>query len=155
MTLSKVCRGCEATKEDSEFPVRKDRSGRLRPYCRDCSNRISKARYRNHKRNSPFKHRCTRAKSRASNLNVDFDLTPEYLESIWTGFCPVLGVPIDMDTDRRDELAAELDRFQPKLGYVKGNVHWLSRKVNRIKNNVSIRELESLVLWMREVTDES
>ena len=56
-------------------------------------------------------------------------------------------------TDRLSEYAAELDRFSPELGYVKGNVHWLSRRANRIKNNTSVEVLESLLEWMKNVAD--
>jgi len=145
------CKSCNEDKEVSDFPVRNDRSGRLRPYCKVCANSIQKSRYAAHRKNNPFLHRCTRAKSRASGLGLPFDLTPEYLSSIWTGTCPVLNIPIELSTDREDELAVELDRFVPSLGYIQGNVTWLSRKANRIKNNVSEEELEKLLEWMKHV----
>lgn len=148
-----ICRGCQQDKPTVEFPVRKDRSGRLRPYCTSCASNAQRSRYSSHRKNRPFLHRCTRARSRASGLGVPFDLTPEYLESIWTGVCPVLKQPINLVTDRVSEDAAELDRFSPELGYVKGNVHWLSRKANRIKNNTSVEILESLLEWMKNVAD--
>lgn len=148
-----ICRGCKKDKDKENFPVRKDRSGRLRPYCRECANDGQKARYTHYKNKSPFLHRCTRAKSRAAGLKVPFDLTPEYLEGIWTGVCPVLGVQINLITERSDEHAAELDRFDPALGYVKGNVNWLSRKANRIKNNTTVEILEKLLGWMKDVSN--
>ena len=148
-----LCKSCGAEKEIDDFPVRNDRSGRLRPYCKTCSNSSQRARYVSHRKNNPFLHRCTRAKSRAKGLEVPFNLTPEYLESMWTGKCPVLKVDLNLVTDRSDEYAAELDRFNPELGYVKGNVHWLSRKANRIKNNTSVEILENLLEWMKNVSD--
>jgi hypothetical protein len=114
-------------------------------------NEAQRIRYERHKQESPFKHKCTRARARASNLKVPFDLTPEYLESIWTGICPVLGAPISFtQKDRTDEFAAELDRFVPELGYTQGNVTFLSRKANRLKNSASVPELERLLEWMKE-----
>jgi hypothetical protein len=78
-------------------------------------------------------------------------LDAEYLESIWTGLCPVLQVPIYLhERDRSDEFTAELDRFVPNKGYTKGNVHFLSRKANRLKNNVTTKELEQLINWMKQ-----
>jgi hypothetical protein len=65
----------------------------------------------------------------------------------------VLKTPIHLVTDREDEMAAELDRFVPEKGYVKGNVHWLSRKANRLKNNSSVEILEKLLEWMKNVSD--
>lgn len=144
-----ACQSCALVKLVSEFPVRNDRSGRYRPYCKDCAKDSQRARYAAHKRQQPFKLRATRARSRAQGLRVPFDLTADYLESIWSGTCPVLGVEIHLyDTDRSDEFAAELDRFTPELGYVKGNVAFLSRRANRLKNNTTTHELRQLLNWM-------
>jgi len=150
-----ICQGCKVDKPKEEFPARNDRSGRLRPYCRVCAADAQRARYESHRTTKPFKHRCTRAKTRAGSLDVPFDLTPEYLESIWTGRCPVLDLPLNLYTDRKDELAAELDRYLPELGYVQGNVNWLSRKANRIKSNSSIEVHERMLIWMKDVRDGS
>ena len=83
-------------------------------------------------------------------MRVPFDLTAEYLASIWTGVCPVFGVAIYLGTDRADERAAELDRFTPELGYVEGNVAFLSRRANRLKNNTTTLELKQLLKWMED-----
>ena len=148
-----ICQSCNAEKSVKDFPVRNDRSGRLRPYCKQCANNISRARYQHHKNTKPFTHRCTRARIRAKSLKVPFDLTPEYLESIWTGICPVTKKQIYHNCDRSYEYAAELDRLVPEKGYVKGNVNWLSRRANRLKNSVSFEEIEQLAIWMKEVQD--
>ena len=145
------CGCCQRVLPISAFPVRNDRSGRLRPYCKDCARDSQRARYANHKRQSPFKLKTSRAKARAQSLGVPFDLTAEYLESLWTGVCPVFGIEISItEKDRSDEFAAELDRFVPALGYVKGNVMFLSRRANRLKNNVTTNELKQLIKWMED-----
>ncbi len=142
------CRGCSEDLPVDRFPVRNDRSGRLRPYCKECSNNIERKRYEYHRESQPFKHKCTRAKSRASYLKVPFDLTPEYLENLWTGTCAALGVEISLTGSRVDEYVAELDRFIPEKGYIQGNVHFLSRKANRLKNNATVEQLRSICEWM-------
>jgi hypothetical protein len=146
-----LCQSCNEEKEIIEFPVRKDNSFRHRPYCKSCCNNIQRARYAHHKKNNPFLHRYTRVKNRCLGRGIPFNITPEYLEKIWTGVCPVLGIELNLVTDRIDEHAAELDRFNPELGYVKGNVHWLSRKANRLKNNSTVEILEKLLEWMKNV----
>lgn len=145
----KNCQSCKIDKDEADFPVRNDRSGRLRPYCKSCSLEIAKARYQYHKESNPFLHKTTRAKSRSQHLKVPFDLDPEYLKDIWTGICPVFKIEINLSTDRSDESAAELDRFIPEKGYVKGNVSFISRKANRLKNSASISDLENLLEWMK------
>jgi len=146
-----ICKRCSIEKPQDEFPFRNDRSQRYRPYCNECANNITRARYDVHRREQPFKLKTSRARSRANGLKIPFDLDAEYLESIWTGLCPVLQVPIYLhERDRSDEFTAELDRFVPNKGYTKGNVHFLSRKANRLKNNVTTKELEQLINWMKQ-----
>ena len=144
-----ICRGCYKDKQENEFDYRKD-TKKLRPYCKLCSRNISRARYANHKRSSYFLHKSTRARSRSQSLKVPFDLDAEYLESIWTDTCPILGVPISRDLPRGNPNAAELDRFIPEKGYVKGNVHFMSRRANRVKQDFSLLEMRQLIKWMEE-----
>lgn len=47
---------------------------------------------------------------------------------------------------------AHLDRFDPKKGYIKGNVAWVSGRANRIKYDATLEELKSLVSWMEGAT---
>jgi hypothetical protein len=143
-----ICRGCEVDKLNSEFTERKDRSGRLRPYCKVCSNEVVRARYAAYKRTSPFKHKCARISFSARSKKLPFDLTPEYLESIWTGKCPVLGCPITLEGERNLDSVAELDKFIPEKGYIKGNVSFISRRANRLKSDASIDEIRGLLNWM-------
>lgn len=144
----KKCQGCELEQPDENFPTRKDRSDRLRPYCYSCGNSISRARYHRYKISNPFKWKCGKTKSRARSLKIPFDLTSEYLESIWTGYCPISLVKLQWDTSRLNPDAAELDRIIPELGYVKGNVVFLSRRINRIKSDASFEEIKKLGEWL-------
>jgi hypothetical protein len=151
----KTCQNCKIDKDESEFPIRKDRSNKLRPYCNTCANDIVRSRYSYHRVSNPFLHKCTRARSRSQSLKVPFNLTPEYLESIWTGICPVSGVEISLiDSDRSKDNVAELDRFIPDKGYVKGNVTFLSRRINRLKSCSTVKELESILNWMKNHEDQ-
>lgn len=109
--------------------------------------------YQHYKKTSPFKHKARRARCRARDLQVPFDLDADYLESIWTGICPVLQEPISLIEEQGHEHAAELDRFIGNKGYVKGNVHFLSRRANRIKNNATTKELQQLIDWMKQYED--
>ena len=146
-----VCNGCECLFPISEFPVRNDRSGKYRPYCRGCANDATRARYASHKRTQPFKLKATRVRAKAKAEGLNFDLDEAYLKSIWTGVCPAFKVEIYLnERERTDELAAELDKIDPRKGYVKGNVAFLSRRANRLKNNATLEELENIVTWMKQ-----
>ncbi len=145
------CIRCKQDLSDISFRVRSDRPGKLRTVCKKCSNRNQRVNYLKYKKDSYFKFKCTRTKARAKYIHVPFNLTPEYLESIWSDKCPVINIPINKLTSRTDENAAELDRFIPSKGYTKGNVTFISRKINRIKNNVTSKELRRLLEWMENV----
>ena len=62
--------------------------------------------------------------------------------------CPILGVPIEVLGEDRNR-AASIDRLNPNLGYVPGNVAVISLRANRIKSDATIEELEKLVAWIR------
>jgi len=84
-------------------------------------------------------------RTRASKKGLPFNLTCSYLESIWTDKCPVtnrkfvIGCPKD---------APSLDRLVPEKGYVEGNVAWISRRANTIKNDASLEDLKMVVEWL-------
>ena len=45
------------------------------------------------------------------------------------------------------------DRFIPSLGYIEGNVPWISGKANNIKSDAAFEELSLLLQWMKSWID--
>lgn len=87
------------------------------------------------------------------NKGIEYNLTPEYLESIWTGVCPIFNVPIERASHGRgSHHSSHLDRLDPNKGYVIGNVSWISGMVNRIKYNATVEELRAVADWMERAT---
>ena len=103
------------------------------------------------RKRNPFRFKCTSKKLDCAKRDIVFDLTPEYLESIWTGKCAVLDVDMDILTHKNDLYAPQLDRIDPNSGYVEGNVAWLSRRANNIKGNAAVEELEAVLKWMKSI----
>lgn len=93
------------------------------------------------------------AKQRSKHRGVPFDLTVEFLASIMTPVCPVLGIRLRIHSGQghgpRDD-SPSLDCVFPRLGYVPGNVRWVSGRANRIKSDASLAELEALVAYVKE-----
>ena len=78
------------------------------------------------------------AKRRAKLMGVPWALTREYIESIWPedNKCPIMGVEFAWTSKRGpSRLGATLDRIDPKLGYVVGNVAIISFVANCIKQD--------------------
>ncbi|ATS93370.1 endonuclease [Ralstonia phage DU_RP_I] len=86
---------------------------------------------------------------RARKQGVPFSLTKENLQPI-PEVCPVLGIPLRRTLGFADDNSPSLDRLIPELGYVPGNVEWMSCRANRIKNDSTYEELERVTAWVRE-----
>ncbi len=85
---------------------------------------------------------CTQARWRAKKDHLPFNLTSEYVRSLWpeNDFCPILRKPFyyKIDNGRNhgaNPLSPTLDRIIPILGYVKGNVKVISHFANTLKND--------------------
>lgn len=67
------------------------------------------------------------------------------------GKCAISGVTIDFATNMRDERlthTASLDRIQNSKGYVEGNVQWVHKKINIMKN---VMTREELLEWCERI----
>lgn len=110
------------------------------------------AQYRKRCETMPFHMYNIVKRSEARKKGLPYNLDSTYLESLWTGVCPVLGLSLNVpmkDAKGRGSLhTAHLDRIDPNKGYVVGNVAWLSGRANRIKYDATLEELRSLVAWM-------
>lgn len=91
-------------------------------------------------------------RARARNKNLPFNLDKDYLLSIATDECPVFKFPFDWGIDGKghDPKGPSLDRVIPELGYVKGNVVFISILANTIKSNVTEKELYAVADWLHD-----
>jgi hypothetical protein len=93
------------------------------------------------------KDMVAKAKERAKNKNLPFDIDLAYIRSIVPSHCPVFNIPLEWSLRRglgsvSLSNSPSLDRIDPSKGYVKGNVWIISHKANRIKNDASHEELK-------------
>ena len=88
-----------------------------------------------------------RAKSRAKSLGVPFSLIEADLPPI-PDCCPVFGTAFKRGDGRVVPESLTLDRINPVLGYVPGNVMWLSHRANAMKQDATIEELHKFARWV-------
>lgn len=96
-----------------------------------------------------LKDYLTNLRARARAADVPFALTIENLPPI-PDECPALGIPFKHGHGVTGSLgphAPSLDRIIPDLGYVPGNVQWISFKANTMKNDSSMDELRRFAHW--------
>lgn len=98
-------------------------------------------------------------KHTAERRSLQFDLDAEYLNNLYKDQeekCALTGVPIILSTNIRNNnvdwefITASLDRIDNSKGYVKGNVWWVHKEVNRLKNNYSLNDL---LYWSKLIVD--
>jgi hypothetical protein len=90
------------------------------------------------------------SKTRAKKYGLDFNLDIEHIKSIQTDKCPVFGTPFVWGLSRRgnSSTAATVDRIVPELGYVKGNVAFISDLANRIKTDATEVQIYAVADWL-------
>jgi hypothetical protein len=64
--------------------------------------------------------------------------------------CPLLGTLLDTYSESVD-VHPSIDRINPALGYVPGNVWIISHRANRIKSDASFEELIKIGLRLKEL----
>lgn len=91
---------------------------------------------------SPFQSELTRARKRADDYGVDCTITVQDLEETWNaqyGVCAYSGFPLFKKRSGSNDprYAASLDRIDSALGYVKGNIQFVSIAMNCAKGEMS------------------
>jgi hypothetical protein len=94
------------------------------------------------------------SRRRAKEKNLPFNLDVKYLRSIYTENCPVFNIPMTWGNlgVGKNIYSPSLDRIIPSLGYVKGNVVFISDKANRIKAEFEAKDLYAVADWQHEIT---
>ena len=153
MEGSKKCPQCDETKPVSEFSKNKTQYDGLTTYCKVCHSACEKRFHMGR----PFYNSVKGAKRRAKVRDIPFSLTEEYLESIWTGVCPVFQTRLRLPGHGGNERTAtkpSLDRLVPDKGYVPGNVIWISLRANQMKNDGTSDDLFRVAEWLQQTEKE-
>lgn len=123
---------------------RKAKGGTL-PFCNACFSQDKKSPKRNTMLTEHIsKSRYGALRHQAFIRGIRFDVTPEYLEHIWNlqeGKCALSGIPLILGIKAKDlrtgEGNASLDRINSYEGYIEGNIQWVHKTINCMKNTLS------------------
>ena len=91
----------------------------------------------------PFeKSYLNKIKKRAEKMHFEFNLTLEYLMSIFNGKCALSGLEIQFGKHWKmmSDQTASLDRIDNSKGYIVGNVQWVHKQVNFMKGTMEQKE---------------
>lgn len=81
------------------------------------------------------------AKKRANELNLPFNI--RYDDILLPEICPILDKKINYNSNISTNYSPSLDRIDPKLGYIKGNIQVISKLANSMKSNANREELKA------------
>ena len=122
------------------------------PEAHAASNEYSKLHQRVSRRKNPERYMLGRAKTRAKQKGLAFDL--ELADIVIPECCPIFGLKLAVSEGVATDTSPELDRIEPSKGYVRGNVMVISRRANRIKNDASPAELQQLAAFYANLKQE-
>ena len=169
----KICSTCKQMKCSSDFYKDSNNSSGLRSNCKVCQNisrdlwvqsnqgRLAELRKvylqnpqvklrraelsRKWNRDNPEKVLLTKAKRRAKQLKMPCTITLSDIQI--PEKCPALGIQLQINDGKASDNSPTIDRLNSSLGYIPGNIHVISHKANRIKNNSSFEEFRNIYFW--------
>lgn len=96
-------------------------------------------------------------KLQAKTRNISFGLTVKYIGDLFEkqkGLCALSGLSLTLKTKISDTTAtASLDRIDSSKGYLKTNVQWIHKDINKIKQNLDEEYFISLCSKIVEFTN--
>lgn len=148
-SICKACKADEAREKYRNDPDAASKAREVRSKRRDAYNGYHRKWQERQKQLRPEWYIWNRAKRRARELGLPFDLQVE--DVVIPQCCPILGMALmTADNGIATDNSPSLDRIVPALGYIKGNVIVVSQRANRIKNDANIDELEAIVNFYKE-----
>ena len=100
-------------------------------------------------RKDPRKVMLIHAKARANKKGLDFNI--DLSDIVIPEICPLLKIPIYVSDKKVGPNSPTIDRIVCEKGYIKGNVIVISHKANSAKSDLTLKELELLVLNFKRV----
>lgn len=175
--MEKYCPKCKQNLQINLFSINRSTKDGYQTYCKECSKltrnkekaasyyQENKEYFRQKKREQLARNRdkinLNRKKSRENNLerrmlasakerakkkNLDFNI--ELSDIFIPDFCPILGIELFKGNNKVRKNSPSLDRIDPTMGYVKGNVQVISNLANTMKSNASKEELLAFSNYM-------
>ena len=100
------------------------------------------------KTNDPVRKMWYRAKSRANQKNIEFNISIE--EVVIPEICPILGIKLQCYSGSpggRHE-SPSLDRIDNNKGYIKGNIRVISHLANQMKSSSNEENMIQFAKWI-------
>ena len=143
---TKKCTRCNVVKELVEFHNHKKCKQGVSSICKNCL----RIQVQERRRKNPASKLLTQARCRARAANIPFNI--DINDIVVPELCPVLNIPLVINFGQKTQApnSPSLDKVNPELGYVKGNIRVISNKANFCKSNLTEAQLKSLYTYVQE-----
>ena len=93
---------------------------------------------------------------RAKKQGVPFSITHQDIDDIWPkdNCCPALGTPLVWAAKNFTPNSPSLDKINPQLGYVVGNIAIVSYLANSIMQNALPSEVTKVAQWFSQQVED-
>lgn len=161
----KICTKCKKEKELTEFTKLKTSKDGFYSWCKECKKdydvkyrqtdkiqnlyhskeyKIKKAKEIINRNNNDLRLVIyTNTKHRAKKMNIPFNIELE--DIVIPKYCPILEIELSLTPygERKgfQMNSASIDKIDPNLGYIKGNIQIISMKANAMKYSATEDEL--------------
>ena len=147
-----LCHKCNQYKDINEFSA-EGSSSPLRNYrryiCKDCYTKFQRDKDINLNDDDKL-IKCLRlrflgARERALKLNIDFNITLDYIKELWNkqnGICALSGIPMTyLLKEGRIPTNISIDKIDRTKGYTIGNIQLVCMACNQIKSDLTEEEM--------------
>ena len=152
----KQCTKCGIFSDN--FGNHKSTKDKLASWCRPCKNLQTNAKKDTHmqQKRGHVSRILSQRRTEAKRQQIPFTTDLDYLFSIAEDVCPVLGIKLSWCERKGNatDNSPSLDKFKPELGYVPGNVCWISFKANTMKQRATANEVQLLANWMKQIENQ-
>lgn len=91
-------------------------------------------------------------KAGALKRGIAFDLTLTDLNNLsFPITCPIIGIPLKFNRGKALDNSYSIDRIDSNLGYTIDNIVVISNRVNKLKSDATLEELNAIVIYYNEL----
>ena len=146
---TKLCSQCGEDKPFTEYYAdRRNKTTGLQAECKTCHTLATNAATRNR----PLETRLLYSARYRAKIG-GFPCTITEADIVVPTHCPILGIELVRGEGQSSEASPTLDKINPALGYVPGNVQVISYRANSMKRDASADELRRFAKWVLENMD--
>jgi len=148
----KKCSMCLQFKDVTEYHKNNQKRDGYASRCILCTSIASNKNNAQRHLDKPWKRALSNSKTRAKKLEILNTLTEEDVKILFeqnSVICPVLKIPMQVGSDLQS--VPSLDRINPELGYIPGNVRLISFRANSLKQDATIEEIKLILKDLRRI----